>query len=659
MAAVGLATTLLLFFDRELAAQSTALARALAIQAGLTVVLCLIGAVVYRRRIAPQLFALEQELRQHRLDRERFEQRTAALRSSNTQLEQEIGERLRVEEQLKLADLVYRTSHDGVFVTDASGTILSVNPAFTTITGFECAEALGQNPRILKSHHQDPAFYETMWAELLEHGRFEGELWNRRKNGEAYLQRSTITVFRDEDGNPLNFVAVFADITDLHDKEAQIHHQYYHDALTDLPNRVLFQDRVKQALRRRTRTGDPVSLLLLDLDRFKLINETLGHEIGDGLLQAVAARLKPLLHQDDTISRLGGDEFVILLSGSRGLGEVEMAAQRILTAFARPFEVGGHQLSVTTSIGIAVAPNDGDSVGNLLKNSEAAMYRAKEAGRNGFQFYTADMNAKALDRLRLEVALRGAVERAEFEVFYQPRVHLRDRHVIGMEALVRWRHPEQGLLAPANYIPLAEETGLIIEIGRWVLAEACRQTRGWRDAGHDLCVSVNLSARQFATDVVGTVDTILRETGLPADRLELELTETVVMQDAAQTVAKLNALKARGVSLAVDDFGTGYSSLTYLKRFPIDVLKIDRSFVGDIPNDSDDVAIAETIIALGQSLGLEVVAEGIESAEQAEFMEWRGCDAGQGFYFSKPLPAQAFDRYLTEQQVLLAQAVRS
>ncbi len=594
--------------------------------------------------------AAKRELEQHRNRlEESVEARTAALRQANDELAREVADRTRAEEKLRLANMVFRTTVDGVFVTDAHGTILSVNPAFTQITGYSSEEAVGQNPRILKSRHQGRKFYRDLWNTLYKTGHFEAELWNRRKNGEAYLQQLTITAVNDEDGKPINFVSVFTDITELHEKEEHIQHQSFHDALTDLPNRTLFVDRLQQALDHSVRNRQHVAVLLFDLDRFKVINDTLGHHKGDHLLQLVADRLRHLFRQGDTVSRFGGDEFAVLINGVEDTAAVEHLANELVLGFEKPFELGAQELTISISAGIAVSPDDGMDNHVLLKNADTAMYQAKDAGRNNYRFYTADMNAQALDHLQLENALRGALDRGELELYYQPRIDLESLRVNGMEALLRWNHPEKGMVAPGQFISIAEESGLIIPIGAWVLREACRQTMRWRRAGHPLRVSVNLSARQFArADLLGTLDSVLAESGLPPDCLELELTETVVMQHADATVATLNAFKERGVRLAIDDFGTGYSSLSYLKRFPIDVLKIDQSFVRDLSSDPDDAAIAETIIALGHSLCLEVLAEGVETDSQLEFLRERACDSVQGYLFSRPLPASAFAAFLKE-----------
>jgi diguanylate cyclase (GGDEF)-like protein/PAS domain S-box-containing protein len=589
----------------------------------------------------------EKELAAHR---DHLEDLVAA---RTADLQREIAVRRKAEDQLKLADIVFRTTVEGVFVTDARAQILLVNPAFSAITGYASDEVVGRNPRILKSDHQSDAFYEAMWRGLLTSGEWRGQLWNRRKTGEAYLQQLTITVFPDDNGKPLNYVAVFSDITELHEKERRIHHQAFHDALTDLPNRLLFNDRLEQALARAKRSGEHVAVIYFDLDRFKFVNDTLGHNAGDQLLRAVARRVDTGLRASDTLSRFGGDEFVVLAVGARTINAIEHVARQIATRFKRPFVIDGRELSVTTSIGVAVYPDDGGTGVDLVKNADTAMYRAKERGRDGIQFYTADMNTRALAHVTLQASLRRALERDEFEVHYQPRVCLADGRVCGMEALVRWRHPERGLIPPAEFIPVAEDTGFIVPLGEWVLAQACAQTRAWADDGFPLRVSVNLSARQLSQpDLVQRVDAILARTGLPPSLLEIELTETLLMEHPEQTIAVLERFKRSGIVIAIDDFGTGYSSLNYLKRFPIDILKIDRSFIVDAAEDHDHAVIVETIAALGHALRMEVIAEGVESDSHLALVRRTGCQAFQGYYFSPALPASRFLELLRSGRML-------
>ncbi|HEY3378959.1 MAG TPA: EAL domain-containing protein [Armatimonadota bacterium] len=568
---------------------------------------------------------------------------------------EDITERKENEDQLRLVAKIIDNTVEGVTITDANATILSVNPAFTEITGYTAEEAIGQNPRIIRSDRHDDAFYQAMWRSLIEKGQWHGEIWNRRKSGEAYPEWLTISSIQDEHGNTTHYVAVFHDITETKQNEAQIHYQAYHDALTGLPNRQLFNDRLALSLAHAQRNQECVAIFFLDLDRFKTINDTLGHIVGDRLLQAVAKRLTKCVRQDDTVARLGGDEFTVLLGNIKFPEDVTKITQKILTNFQMAFMVDGRELFATPSIGVSVYPTDGDTADTLMKNADTALYRAKDKGRNNYQLYTPAMNARAVERLEMETDLRRAVEREEFLLHYQARVSLATETVQSLEALIRWQHPERGLTPPADFIALAEETGLIVPIGDWVLRTACAQQRAWLDAGlPPTRVAVNLSARQFQrTDLVATIDDALRHSGLAPHYLELEITESVAMEHGEQSLAMLRDLHALGVHLSIDDFGTGFSSLGYLKKFPVHALKIDQSFVRDIPDDQDDAAIAAAVIALAHTLNLQVVAEGVENAAQLAFMREHHCDDIQGFYFSEPVPAEEFARrHLTGQRML-------
>jgi diguanylate cyclase (GGDEF)-like protein len=439
-------------------------------------------------------------------------------------------------------------------------------------------------------------------------------------------------------------------------RTAELNHLTYHDVLTDLPNRILFEDRLTQALILAERNHQPLGMLFLSLDGFKKVHDTLGHAIGDRLLQKVAERLRASAHQGETVARFEGDEFALLLTqigGTEGEDVVEVIFQ-INESLQLPFIIDDHELFITISIGISLYPNDGADAPTLLKNADAALYRAREQGGNNYQFYTADMNAKAMKRLSLENSLRRALERSEFEVYYQPVLDINTRKIVGMEALLRWHHPELGLVQPAEFIPLAEDTGMIVPIGEWVLRTACTQSKSWQEAGFaSLSLAVNLSARQFQQqNLAEVVVRILQETGLNPHNLELELTESSIMKNAESAVRTLGELKAMGVKIAIDDFGTGYSSLGYLKRLPIDILKIDRSFVSDVTTDPDDAALVMTIITLAHNLRLKVVAEGVDTEEQLSFLHLLRCDEWQGYLFSRPLPVEAFEELLMQGQIL-------
>ena len=545
---------------------------------------------------------------------------------------------------LHLAERVIETSLEGIVITDAEARIVSVNPAFTRLTGYSAAEVLGRNPSLLNSGRQDKAFYEEMWQRLKTEGQWQGEIWNRRKSGELYPELLTITAITDRNGRLTNYAAVFSDISELKANEAHIRHLAYYDPLTGLPNRRLLDDRLQMAIAHAQRARGRGAVLFIDLDRFKRINDTLGHEVGDEVLAEVARRLCKCLREDDTVARMGGDEFIAILGDLADPDDAAHSAARIIDALRRPIIAGEHELVITTSIGISIFPEDGRDPATLIKNADVAMYRAKDEGRDSFQLYQATMNARSLEHLALETALHRAISRAELLLHFQPLVEVGSGQIIAAEALLRWQHPQLGVVAPADFIPLAEETGLIVPIGEWVLRQACEQHRAWRASGHGrLRMMVNLSARQLRDEgFVDMVSRVLADTAMPAGQLTLELTESMLMEGSGCTVEVLERLRTLGVRLAIDDFGTGYSSLAYLKRFPIDELKIDRLFTRDIQRNSGDAAIAEAIVKLGHSLGLRVVAEGVESAAQFAILSAHGCDFAQGYHFGRPVAAAEF-----------------
>lgn len=568
---------------------------------------------------------------------------------------EDISERRRVEGELKLAASVFNSSSEGVYIADQRGIIISVNPAFTQITGWQPADVVGQHVTFFQSDDlQPPEFYQNIKRSLTEHNFWQGELWSRVNDGRAVLTRLSITRIVNAAGEAQRFVAIFNDITELRQKDERLLYQAYHDTLTDLPNRVMLTERMLTEFQRAQRKRLMVALLFLDIDHFKYINDTLGHDVGDMLLRSVATRLLGTVRESDLVARLGGDEFVILLPEVAELKNVSLVAHKILESMAASFHLQGHDLRITVSIGISVFPQDSMSPTTLLRHGDTAMYRAKEQGRNNVQFYTPTLDRQIKERFVMETSLRRALERNEFLLYYQPKLDFRTGRISGAEALLRWKHPEMGMVPPAQFISLAEETGLIAPIGDWVLGAASRDTRRWRDMGFkDLRVAVNLSARQFRqTDLVQRIQATLEETGLDSSGLELELTESMIMHNPQETIVALHRLKEMGMTLAVDDFGTGYSSLSYLKRFPIDTLKIDRSFVNDIHIDADDAAITVTIINLAKSLRLSVVAEGVETREQFDFLNNAGCEYMQGYFFSKPVPAEEFEKLLLSDKQL-------
>ena len=560
----------------------------------------------------------------------------------------DITERRQREEQQRLAASVFDGTTEGIVITDAHGVILKVNRAFSEITGYQESEVLGKTPRVLRSDYHDSAFYQVFWDRLQADGLWQGEIWNRRKSGEAHPVWQNISAIRNERGEIVQYISIFSDITDKKLSEQRIEHLAHYDVLTDLPNRVLFTERCEHALSRARRDGHQLVVLFLDLDRFKHINDSLGHPVGDRLLQQVARRLLDAVREEDTVARLGGDEFVVVLEEVQDGLVVAPIAEKLLQAFHTPFELAEHSLHVSPSIGIAIYPTDGDSVTTLVRNADVAMYRAKESGRNNYQFYTREMTLSAHERLTREISLRQAVEQEQLLLHYQPQYCLETGALRGLEALVRWQHPEQGVVAPDRFIPLAEETGLILDIGQWVLHAACRQAFAWSQAGHRFGrVAVNVSGQQIERGaIVATVRSALAESGLPAEFLELEITESFIVGHAKQAISTLGELRDLGVTLAIDDFGTGYSSLSYLKRLPIHKLKIDRSFVDDVPGGRFDVAISRAVIALGSGLGLKVIAEGVENESQQAFLQQEGCHLAQGYLYARPLPPDVLEGLL-------------
>lgn len=551
-------------------------------------------------------------------------------------------------DELRLSASVFEGTSDAIIVTDSVGTIIQVNKGFTEVTGYPAEEVLGKTPSLLRSDRHTDKFYQEMWSSLEYYGRWQGEIWNRHKDGQVHPIWQNITAVKDDSGQVKQYIGVFSDITEKKMSEERIRYLAHYDVLTDLPNRLLFEEHCRHALDRANRDGHQLAVLFLDLDNFKNINDSLGHAIGDMLLKLVAGRLSSLLREEDTVARLGGDEFTVILEEPRGLADVNLVVRKLMNAFIEPFELEGQELRVTPSLGISIYPDDGEDFSTLIKNADAAMYRAKEQGRNNYQFYTQELTAQALERSILTTQLGRALEQDELKLYYQPQLSLKSGEVIGVEALLRWDHPEHGLVLPKKFIYLAEESGLIIPIGEWVIQTACHDFMRWREMEPPLLqVSVNVSGPQIQRgEIVETVRRVLEETGIEPHCLELEITESFIMREADQAIITLTKLKALGVMLAIDDFGTGYSSLSYLKRLPIDRLKIDRSFVRDIPQDPDDMAITKAILSLGANLQLEVIAEGVETKEQQEFLYNEGCEKAQGILYSQALPGHELVKLL-------------
>ncbi|MCB2226844.1 MAG: EAL domain-containing protein [Desulfarculaceae bacterium] len=537
----------------------------------------------------------------------------------------------------RLLEQVLESTSEGIAVTDAMGQVQMVNAAFCQICGHEAGQANGQSLAGLNQHPDAAGVYAAIFAALEDEGVWGGEVVHQRPDGHEFHQWLSVARMGGDQGR---LVWAVRDISAIKNSEEKITYLAYHDALTGLPNRRLFNDRLEKAIASSARKDQRLALLFLDLDNFKHVNDGLGHAAGDELLRETSARLADTVRDEDTVARLGGDEFIVLLMGIREPEYAGVVAQRVLDAMARPFSLRGREFFLSASVGITLFPDDGREAETLMANADMAMYRAKGAGRNNFKLFTPELNDKVQRRMALEGALRSAIDNQEFLVHYQPKVELNQGSVVGVEALVRWQRPEQGLISPGEFIPLAEDTGQIVPIGRWVLEQACRQTKAWHDKGREgLAVSVNLSPRQFQQkDLVPMVAETLGRTGLDPRCLELEVTESMVMNSVDEAIVTLEELNRLGVQLSMDDFGKGYSNLYYLKRFPMNTLKIDRSFVQDVAVNSDDASIVDTIINMSRGLRLKVIAEGVENRDQLSFLRERRCDQIQGFLFSRPLP---------------------
>jgi diguanylate cyclase (GGDEF)-like protein/PAS domain S-box-containing protein len=564
----------------------------------------------------------------------------------------DITERKHAEAELRIAAVAF-DSMEPMMITDAAGIILRVNSAFTECTGYTAAEIVGQTPRVLQSGRHDPAFFQAMWHAIHQAGGWQGEIWDRRKNGEVYPKWLTISAVMGDDGIVSHYVGTHQDITERKIAEEKIKELAFFDALTRLPNRTLLLDRLRQAITVSARSEDCGALLFIDLDHFKTLNDTLGHDKGDLLLQQVAQRLADSVLESDTVARVGGDEFVVVLGNlhkdrQEAANQTEAMGEKILAVLGSPYQLGEIEYRSTASIGATVFRGHQASIDELLKQADLAMYKSKERGRNAVRFFDPDMQTVVVERAALEAGLRNAIEENQFLLHYQAQIE--HNRITGAEALVRWQHPTRGIVPPADFIPLAEETGLILALGNWVLETACAQLARWAkqpDMAH-LSIAVNVSAQQFREpDFVEKIFAIISRTGARPDRLKLELTESVLVDNVQDIIQKMSALKTKGIVFSLDDFGIGYSSLSYLKRLPLDQLKIDRSFVRDVLVDTNDAVIARTIVALARSLGLGVIAEGVETSAQRDFLAAAGCYAYQGFYFCRPLPLEGFEAMLS------------
>jgi len=608
-----------------------------------SLVMPLTSHIVERKKNEDELRRAHDELEQ------RVELRTAELKEANTSLEKEIAQSLEYQEQIQLSDSVLENTIEGIMITDTDGIIQRVNSSFSLITSYSEQEVIGQNPKILKSGHHDRDFYNQMWDSIIQTGGWKGEIWNRRKNGEIFPEWLSITAIKNLSGETTHYVGVFHDISDIKRAEEQLSYQVFHDALTGLPNRLLFIDRLETAITHNKRHHQMLGLLFLDLDNFKNINDSLGHNMGDMYLQAVTEILKKTCRDEDTVSRLGGDEFTVVLPNVDIPEGAVRLARRILQAFSAPIYINNHKLIVSASIGISFYPENGDNAEELIKNADIAMYHAKDAGKNRFQLFNSEMNERVTRRMILENRLRDALENNEILVYYQPKVNLISGAIVGAEALVRWQQKDGSIISPSEFIPIAEDTGLIIPVGQFVFESACNQAKEWHDAGFPIKVAVNLSTRQFRDEnLLEMIQSAIKKSGVFAKAIEIEITESLLMRHEEKAIQVLQQLRKEGITVAIDDFGTGYSSLSYLKKMPINSLKIDRAFIKDVPEDEDDIALVTMIISMAESLGLTTVAEGAETIEQYDFLRYLGCSEVQGYYFSPPVVPKTLTAFLKE-----------
>ncbi|WP_415906060.1 EAL domain-containing protein [Neptuniibacter sp. QD72_48] len=555
-------------------------------------------------------------------------------------------------EQLRLAGIAFSSTNEGIMITDCNNKIIDVNRAYSDLSGYSREELIGKSPSLLKSPRHDQDFFQNMWASLAEEGHWQGEIWNRRKNGEVAPHWVSINAVHDPETHKLtHFVSVNADISNIKASEEKLSHLAHHDPLTNLPNRLLFGARLEHALTHRE-SNEKIAMLQLDLDRFKHINDSLGHKYGDQLLLQVTERLSKTLSTRDTLARIGGDEFAILLEELEHAADAATIADAIVEAMEQPFQLDGKDYFTTASIGVALSPDHGDDSDTVTKNADIALNQAKDSGRNNYAFFQPELSETVEEWIKLEPELRKAVAEKQFVLFYQPQMDATGEKIIGAEALIRWEHPEMGLMPPGQFLSIAEEIGLLTKMGNWVLEEACAQLSLWREAGlNNFRLAVNLASDQITKqDLPSEVQTLLYKYEIPADMLELEILETFLLEHEKEATATFQALRQQGVHLALDDFGTGYSSLRYLKQLPITKVKIDQSLVRDIPSDPDDEAIAKAVILLGHTLDLKVCAEGVETPAQRAFLEKEGCDQLQGFLFSKPIRQEQFTELLLAQE---------
>ena len=580
---------------------------------------------------------------------------TRAQHERALELEHELVERRRLERRLRIMATAFQSSREAIIITDADNRIMATNSAFTTLTGYEQDEVLGGNPKMLSAGLTPSKVYQEMWENLQAKGFWQGEIWDRRKDGKVYPKWLSINTVTDDRGGVQNYIAIFSDISERKQAEERIYELAHSDSLTGLSNRLSLSLELRHALYQAERDRQSLAVVFIDLDRFKEINDLHGHDVGDQLLMEVARRLTASVRHGDVVARLGGDEFVLVLRLVNDRDTVARVADKVRRSMEEPYQIGVRRLVTSSSIGVAMYPADGSTPEQLMKHADTAMYHAKATGRNNVQFYTEGMELALQERVKMIGELRQALEAGQFELHYQPQFQALGGRLVGFEALVRWNHPEQGMVSPAKFIPVAEQSGLILPLGEWVLDEACRQLRQWREetGRTDIRMSVNLSAQQLSSPtLIAYVTEVLGRHGLPPNGLELEITESMLMEDVEASIATLGALRDMGVNLSIDDFGTGYSSLSYLKLLPIHHLKLDRSFVKDVEQDASNAAICISTIHLAHNLGLQVIAEGVETAAQRDFLRDNGCDLLQGYLLARPEPAgEAYARLLASASV--------
>lgn len=566
----------------------------------------------------------------------------------------DISGRKKNERLTQLASLVYDNTCEAIVVTDEHGLVVDVNPAFVDVTGYELSEVIGRSMSILSSGRQSPAFYQQMWAQLKETGRWQGDVWNKRKNGEEYAERLNISTSYNPDGSVFRRIGLFFDITQDKEREQHIWRQANHDYLTGLPNRQMFQGRLQQAMQEADEQKKEFALIFLDLDLFKDVNDSLGHDVGDLLLKEASRRLLSCVRDTDTVARIGGDEFTVIVADIPNQSVVERICEQILIKIAQPYILGENTANVSASIGVTIYPEDAADAGGLLKNADMAMYAAKECGRNQYCFFLPAMSEAIQARMLFSQNLQTAIDENQFILYYQPIIDMRTGRVHKFEALIRWEHPELGLVPPSEYISFAEDCGLIVDIGNWVFYAAVQQLKKWYARGLNYQISVNVSPAQFYADGINVDQWVklIQEAGLPPSCIVIEITERLLLEANPMITKSLHQLRQAGLSIALDDFGTGFSSLTYLKRYPIDFIKIDQSFVRNLAPNSEDLALCEAMIVMAQKLGLGVIAEGIEGPQQEALLLEAGCVLGQGYLYSRPVPVQELERWLAERKAL-------